>query len=151
MEAPEFIAPLHIACEIEARQLDIWPMTIGMVPQVLALVEPLLGELGLQVAAGMFDRLVLGEPTPADAVELASLLGRHGERMLGAVALLARTDRAWVEGLLPDRAVSLAARVIQVNADFFRQAIQPGNLAVLARALDRHSQSNQVSQAPAAR
>lgn len=142
MEGLDFIEPLRIERVIEGNALVISPMTIAMLPKVLQHVEPLLGELGVLIATGVIDRLAVGEPTPDDLIDLATLLGHHGDAMLAAIALLARVDLAWVQDLLPDRAVSLAADVIRVNADFFGRAIQQatgtgGSLASLAEALDR--------------
>ena len=45
--------------------------------------------------------------------------------MLELLALATRRDRAWIEGLALDEAVTLAAAVSEVNADFFVRRVAP--------------------------
>lgn len=124
MSDTAFIEPLRITRVIDGITVEIWPLQVGMLPKLLGLVEPLTAELAALVGGGTIDRITDGQADADDVAELVSLLASHGDALLDAVALLARADRDWVRGLLPDRAVSLTADVIKVNADFFRQTIQ---------------------------
>ena len=45
--------------------------------------------------------------------------------MLGAIAVAVARPRAWVDELAADEALLLAAKVIEVNADFFTRTVMP--------------------------
>ena len=62
-----------------------------------------------------------------------ALLAEHGESLLGALAVTARRERAWVERLSLDDAVRLAAALFEVNADFFVQRLAPAVQHAAAR------------------
>ncbi len=138
----DFIQPQRVQRHVEQLQLEITPLTIDMLPDVLGLLEPVLDELGILVADGTADRLADGDVQPADVLRITKLIARSGKSLIDATAVLARCDRAWLGNLLPDRAAVIALDVIKVNADFFRQAIQqvrssPESLAALAGLMDR--------------
>lgn len=124
MSETAFIDPQRFSRTIDGITVDIWPLQVGMLPKLLGLVEPLIAEIAALVGGGTVDRIADGSADADDFAELVSLMASHGDALLDAVALLARADRDFVRGLLPDRAVSLTADVIKVNADFFRQTIQ---------------------------
>jgi hypothetical protein len=72
-----------------------------------------------------FARELAGEP------DWLALLGEHGESVLAALALGSRQSREWIDALPLDEALTLAAAVFEVNADFSIQRLAPkiGDLA----------------------
>ncbi|MBU9123545.1 hypothetical protein KTD15_32835, partial [Burkholderia multivorans] len=60
-----------------------------------------------------------------------ALLCEHGDSLLTALALASRRPREWVDALALDDAITLAATVFEVNADFFVHRVAPkvGDLA----------------------
>lgn len=138
----DFIQPLRVDCRIDQVALVITPLVIDMLPVVLGLLEPVFEDLAVLVADGTFDRLVDGDVHNDDVLRITKLIARDGKAVLDATAVLARCDRDWFGGLLPDRAVAIVLDVIKVNADFFRQAIQraqgsPSTLAAVAGLMGR--------------
>lgn len=150
-KALEFIAPTVIERTIDGRVLVISPMSTKLVGQVLKLLQPiLLSVVGVLDEPGRMERLQEKAPTPDDLVALAQLLAEHSDRLMQAVAMLARTDLKWVEDALPDRTASLLADVIVVNADFFRRAL-PSIMARASRApLQKEAGPTETEAAPAA-
>ena len=47
------------------------------------------------------------------------------EALLSAIAIAVGKPRAWVDDLAADEAILLAAKVIEVNADFFTRTVMP--------------------------
>lgn len=88
---------------IEAH--DIQPVKVRDLPAFLAAVEPIAREL----AAG----------------DLLAALARHADAVITATAIGAGVERAWLEEQTPDVLVELAARVLEVNADFFVRQVLP--------------------------
>lgn len=91
----------------------IEPVRVGDLPRFLAAVEPVARE----IAAG----------------DVFAALIRHADAVIEATAIGARVDRAWLEQQTPDVLVDLAARVLEVNADFFVHRVLP----VIQAAADR--------------
>ena len=54
-----------------------------------------------------------------------TVFGEHGGALLSAIAIAVGKPRDWVDDLNPDEAVLLAAKVIEVNADFFTRSVMP--------------------------
>jgi hypothetical protein len=61
----------------------------------------------------------------APEIDWLGLFGRHGEDLLTAVAIAVGKPRVWVDELAADEAILLAAKVIEVNADFFTRTVLP--------------------------
>ncbi len=102
--------PVPLVVTVAGTALELTPIRLGELPRILAALRPLAAELSTELAA---------EPDWLD------LLGRHGEAVLELLALATRRDRAWIEGLALDEAVTLACAVFEVNADFFVRQVAP--------------------------
>ncbi|MEW5837168.1 MAG: DUF6631 family protein [Pseudomonadota bacterium] len=98
--------PVPLVVTVAGTALELTPIRLGELPRILAAVRPIAADLST-------------EPDWLD------LLGRHGEAVLELLALATRRDRAWIEGLALDEAVTLAAAVFEVNADFFVRRVAP--------------------------
>lgn len=84
---------------------ELHPVKVKDLPAFLAAVEPIAREL----AAG----------------DLLAALARHADAVIAATAIGAGVERAWLEEQTPDVLVDLAARVMEVNADFFVRVALP--------------------------
>ena len=58
-------------------------------------------------------------------IDWLALFGEHGDDLLSAIAIAVSKPRPWVEDLAADEAIVLAAKVIEVNADFFTRMVLP--------------------------
>lgn len=98
--------------EIAGQHLTISPLVVGELPAMLKAVRP-------------FGEQLTGEP------DWLALLCDHGDALLAALALASRQPRDWVNALALDDAITLAAGVFEVNADFFVRRVAPkvGDLA----------------------
>ncbi|GAB4480680.1 MAG: hypothetical protein OHK0044_28790 [Burkholderiaceae bacterium] len=83
----------------------IAPVRVRDLPRFLAAIEPMASEL----AAG----------------DITGALMRHADSLIEATAIGAGVQRAWLEEQTPDVLVQLAARVLEVNADFFVRSVLP--------------------------
>lgn len=101
--------PIDIAGRLEG----IEPLRVRELPRFLAAVEPVAREL----AAG----------------DVLAALARHADGVIEATAIGAGVPRDWLEQQTAEVLVALAARVLEVNADFFGRRVMP----LLARAADR--------------
>jgi hypothetical protein len=60
-----------------------------------------------------------------DGIDWLALFGERGDDLLTAVSIAIGKPRAWVDELAADEAILLAAKVIEVNADFFTRTVMP--------------------------
>ena len=58
-------------------------------------------------------------------IDWLTLLGDQGDDLLAAIAIAVAKPRQWVDDLAADEAILLAAKVIEVNADFFTRTVLP--------------------------
>lgn len=86
-------------------QPEIQPIKVKDLPAFLAAIEPIAREL----ASG----------------DILAALARHADNVISATAVGAGVERAWLEAQTPDVLVDLAAKVLEVNADFFVRAVLP--------------------------
>ncbi len=98
--------PVPKVVTVAGSTVELTPIRLGELPRFLAAVRPLAADLS-------------AEPDWFD------LLARHGEAVLELLALTIRRERAWVNDLSLDEAVTLAAAVFEVNADFFVGQLAP--------------------------
>lgn len=98
--------PVPQVVTVAGTALELTPIRLGELPRILAAVRPIAADLST-------------EP------DWLALLARHGEAVLELLALATRRDRAWIEGLALDEAVTLACAVFEVNADFFVRRVTP--------------------------
>ena len=99
---------------VAGTTVELTPIRLGELPRLLAVVRPMTADLSADLSANLS-----AEPNWFD------LLARHGEAVLDLLALTTRRDRAWVNDLSLDEAVTLAAAVFEVNADFFVGQVAP--------------------------
>ena len=57
--------------------------------------------------------------------QVQSALLANLEDTMTAVAIMSKTDREWLEGLAVDDFITLTARALRINADFFMTRILP--------------------------
>jgi hypothetical protein len=95
---------------VAGTAVELTPIRLGELPRILATVRLLAADLSADLSA---------EPDWFD------LLARHGEAVLELLAITTRRERAWVDDLSLDEAVTLAAAVFEVNADFFVGRVVP--------------------------
>lgn len=101
------LIPQPVELAIGAETLAIAPLKIGQLPGFLRAISPV-----MQILSGT-------------AIDWLALFGEHGDTMLTAVAIAVGKPRAWVDDLRADDAIVLAAKVIEVNADFFTRTVMP--------------------------
>ena len=68
-----------------------------------------------------------------DGIDWLALFGERGDDLLTAVSIAVNKPRAWVDELAADEAILLAAKVIEVNADFFTRTVMPRLDVLIAR------------------
>ena len=100
-----FPAPVEVV--IRGESLALAPLKVGQLPAFLRAIAP-----AMQSLAG-------------ESIDWLALFGAHGEDLLSAIAIAVGKPRAWVDDLAADEALLLAAKVIEVNADFFTRTVIP--------------------------
>ncbi|MBL0422463.1 hypothetical protein JI739_19100 [Ramlibacter sp. AW1] len=103
----ETLVPQGVELTISGEALSIKPLKVGQMPAFLRALSPAMAHL----RRGEIDWLLL--------------FGDHGEDLLTAVGIAVGKPRAWVDELAADEAILLAAKVIEVNADFFTRTVFP--------------------------
>lgn len=108
----DVLVPQARLMEMAGQRLNISPLVVGELPAMLKAVRP-------------FAEQLTGEP------DWLALLCDYGDALLAALALASRQPREWVNALALDDAITLAAAVFEVNADFFVRRVAPkvGDLA----------------------
>ncbi len=101
------LIPQAVELVVKGEPLAILPLKVGQMPAFLRAVSPMLQHL------------------TASDIDWLALLGEHGEALLSAIAIAVGKPRAWVDDLAADEAIVLAAKVIEVNADFFSRTVIP--------------------------
>jgi hypothetical protein len=101
------LVPAGIELVIGGEALTIKPLRVGQLPAFLRAISPVMQQL-----------------TAAEIDGLA-LMGERGDDLLTAIAIAVGKPRAWVDELAADEAILLAAKVIEVNADFFTRTVLP--------------------------
>ena len=109
MEANELdvLIPPLVELSIGGETLILAPLKVGQLPAFLRAVGPILQKL------------------TAPEIDWLALLGMRGDDLLTALAIATGKPRAWVDELAADEAILLAAKVMEVNADFFTRMVLP--------------------------
>ncbi len=110
----ETLVPQPLELVVGGETVRITPLRVGQLPGFLRAITPLMQQV-----------------TSAD-IDWLSLLGERGEDLLSAIAIALGKPCAWVDELAADEAILLAAKVIEVNADFFTRTVMPRLDGVLA-------------------
>ncbi len=101
------LIPQAVELTIGGETLAIKPLKVGQMPVFLRAISPVMQHL-----------------TRAE-IDWLLLFGEHGDDLLSAIGIAVGKPRQWVDELAADDAILLAAKVIQVNADFFTRTVIP--------------------------
>ena len=101
------LIPQGVELTIGGEALAIKPLKVGQMPAFLRAISPVMQHL---------TRL---------EIDWLLLFGEHGEDLLSAMGIAVGKPRQWIDELAADEAILLAAKVIEVNADFFTRTVMP--------------------------
>ncbi|MHA6910856.1 hypothetical protein ACQUJS_20960 [Ralstonia pseudosolanacearum] len=107
MDDLDKLIPQPAELTVGGEALVILPLKVGRLPDFLRAISPTLQQL------------------KAPQIDWLGLFIEHGDDLLQAVAIAVDKPRAWVDALAADEAILLAARVVEVNADFFTRTVLP--------------------------
>ena len=103
----ETLIPQAAELVIDGEPLAIKPLKVGQMPAFLRAITPVMQQIS------------------GDGIDWLALFGERGDDLLTAVSIAVGKPRAWVDELAADEAILLAAKVIEVNADFFTRTVMP--------------------------
>ena len=103
----EKLIPQAVELTVGGETLAIKPLKVGQMPAFLRAISPVM------------QHLMRAE------IDWLTLLGEQGDDLLAAIAIAVAKPRQWVDDLAADEAILLAAKVIEVNADFFTRTVLP--------------------------
>lgn len=101
------LVPQAVELSLAGDVIAIKPLKIGQMPAFLRAITPVMQQLG------------------SNGIDWLALFGEHGDDLLTAVSIAIGKPRAWVDALDADEAILVAAKVIEVNADFFTRTVMP--------------------------
>ncbi|MGD7268482.1 hypothetical protein ACQCQ6_25565 [Ralstonia pseudosolanacearum] len=101
------LIPQPAELTVGGETLAIQPLKVGRLPAFLRAISPTLQQLN------------------ATQIDWLGLFIERGDDLLQAVAIAVDKPRAWVDALAADEAILLAAKVVEVNADFFTRTVLP--------------------------
>ena len=111
----ETLIPQAVELVIDGEPLAIKPLKVGQMPAFLRAITPVMQQIG------------------GDGIDWLTLIGERGDDLLTAVSIAVGKPREWVDELAADEAILLAAKVIEVNADFFTRTVLPRLDGLIAR------------------
>ena len=103
----EKLIPQDTLVQVAGETIAISPLKVGQLPAFLRAISPVMAQLS--------------QPQ----INWLALFGEHGDDLLTAIAIAVRKPREWVDDLAADDALLLAAKVMEVNADFFTRTVIP--------------------------
>lgn len=101
------LVPQAVELSLAGDVVAIKPLKIGQMPAFLRAITPVMQQLG------------------GNGIDWLALFGEHGDGLLTAVSIAIGKPRAWVDALDADEVILVAAKVIEVNADFFTRTVMP--------------------------
>lgn len=101
------LVPQAFEITLAGEAVSVKPLKVGQMPAFLRAITPVMQQIG------------------GDGIDWLALFGERGDDLLTAVAIAVGKPRAWVDDLAADEAILLAAKVIEVNADFFTRTVMP--------------------------
>lgn len=107
MSELDTLVPPGLDLNIAGEAIVLKPLKVGQLPAFLRVISPVMTHLS------------------AGAINWLELFGERGEDLLAAIAIAVGKPRDWVDDLAADDAILLAAKVIEVNADFFTRTVLP--------------------------
>jgi len=111
------LVPQGIELVIDGEPLLIKPLKVGQLPGFLRAISPVMQQIS------------------STEIDWLALFGERGDDLLSAIAIAVGKPRVWVDELAADEAILLAAKVIEVNADFFTRTVMPRLDGALAAGL----------------
>lgn len=109
------LVPQAFEITLAGETVAVKPLKVGQMPAFLRAITPVMKQIG------------------GDGIDWLALFGERGDDLLTAVSIAIGKPRAWVDALDADEAILLAAKVIEVNADFFTRTVMPRLDGVIAR------------------
>ena len=107
MSELDTLVPAGIELSVGGESITLKPLKIGQMPAFLRVISPVMKHLS------------------AGEINWLELFGERGDDLLSAIAIAVGKPRVWVDELAADEAMLLAAKVIEVNADFFTRTVMP--------------------------
>ncbi len=107
MDELDKLVPAGIEVCVAGETLKLLPLKVGQLPAFLRAVSPVLQQLR------------------STEIDWLGLFADRGDDLLSAIAIAVGKPRAWVDALAADEALLLAAKVVEVNADFFSRRVIP--------------------------
>ena len=107
MSELDVLIPPVTELQVGGETVAIQPLKVGQLPSFLRVISPVMRRL----------------TTPE--IDWLGLFGERGNDLLTAIAIAVGKPRDWVDELTADEAILLAAKVIEVNADFFTRTVMP--------------------------
>ncbi len=101
------LLPQPIELKIGGKALALTPLKVGELSAFSRAIAPVIAVF----EGGNFD--------------LFGLIANHTETVVTAVSIAVREPREWINELTVGELVLLAAKVIEVNADFFTRNVMP--------------------------
>jgi hypothetical protein len=123
------LIPQPLELQVHGETLSLQPLKVGQIPAFLRAVSPVMQHLS------------------SKDIDWLALFGERGDDLLCAIAIAIGKPRNWMDDLQADEAILLAAKVIEVNADFLTRAVIPklDTLFTQTKALKPGSGSTQCS------
>ena len=101
------LVPQAFEITLAGEAVSVKPLKVGQMPAFLRAITPVMQQIG------------------GDGIDWLALFGERGDDLLTAMAIAVGKPRAWVDALDADEAILRAAKVIEVNADFFTRTVMP--------------------------
>ena len=103
----ETLIPQGTLVQVAGETIAISPLKVGQLPAFLRVISPVMAQLS--------------QPQ----INWLALFGERGDDLLNAIGIAVKKPREWVDDLAADDALLLAAKVMEVNADFFTRTVIP--------------------------
>jgi hypothetical protein len=107
MSELDILVPPVIDLNVAGEAISLKPLKVGQLPAFLRVISPVMKHLS------------------AGEINWLELFGERGDDLLAAIAIAVGKPRDWVDDLAADDAILLAAKVIEVNSDFFTRTVLP--------------------------
>ncbi len=123
----ENLIPQDTLVHIAGESIAISPLKVGQLPTFLRVISPVMAQLS------------------APPINWLALFGDRGDDLLSGIAIAVRKPREWVDNLAADEALLLAAKVIEVNADFLTRSVIPGVQGLIETMMQSNRASGSMS------
>ena len=118
MDGLEAIAPATTVVEYQGERLDIRPLTIGQIPEVVRRARPVIDSVLRLESLDTEDQGAL--------VDLVmDMITEHGDGVFEAASVVTGLDVAVIRAGGPDEFLQLCVTVFEVNRDFFVRRLAP--------------------------